>query len=98
MERQEQMDRTAGRNDDQGMCPEAEKPEKAGVRRGPSWRGWLISVLVAIILSVSTTLLLGGSLLPSGGGCVAGAKCSPAAAAGNGFGNPASPDVTRTQN
>ena len=30
-------------------------------RRGPTWRGWVLSILVAIILSVTATLLLGGS-------------------------------------
>jgi hypothetical protein len=33
----------------------------AGGRRGPTWRGWIISILAAIILSVTATLLLGGS-------------------------------------
>jgi hypothetical protein len=30
-------------------------------RRGPSWRGWMLSILVAVLLSVTATLLLGGS-------------------------------------
>ena len=30
-------------------------------RRGPTWRGWALSILVAILLSVTATLLLGGS-------------------------------------
>ena len=30
-------------------------------RRGPGWKGWVLSILVAIILSVTATLLLGGS-------------------------------------
>lgn len=30
-------------------------------RRGPTWRGWVLSILVAVILSVTATLLLGGS-------------------------------------
>ena len=29
-------------------------------RRGPTWRGWVLSILVAVILSVTATLLLGG--------------------------------------
>jgi len=29
--------------------------------RGPSWRGWVLSILVAVLLSVTATLLLGGS-------------------------------------
>lgn len=32
-----------------------------GGRRGPSWKGWVLSILVAIVLSVTATLLLGGS-------------------------------------
>jgi hypothetical protein len=30
-------------------------------RRGRTWRGWVLSILVAILLSVTATLLLGGS-------------------------------------
>ena len=30
-------------------------------RRGPTWRGWVLSILVAVLLSVTATLLLGGS-------------------------------------
>jgi hypothetical protein len=30
-------------------------------RRGPTWSGWALSILVAILLSVTATLLLGGS-------------------------------------
>lgn len=30
-------------------------------RRGPGWKGWVLSILAAIILSVTATLLLGGS-------------------------------------
>jgi len=29
--------------------------------RGPGWKGWVLSILVAILLSVTATLLLGGS-------------------------------------
>lgn len=29
-------------------------------RRGPSWQGWVLSIVLAIILSVTATLLLGG--------------------------------------
>ena len=58
-------------------------------RRGPTWRGWVLSILVAVILSVTATLLLGGSTAfrsdsaigagmgsgGSGGGC---SCCAPA--------------------
>ena len=30
-------------------------------RRGPGWKGWVLSILAAVILSVTATLLLGGS-------------------------------------
>jgi len=36
-------------------------PHTAECRRGPTWRGWVFSILVAILLSVTATLLLGGS-------------------------------------
>jgi len=32
-----------------------------GNRPGPSWRAWVVTVLAAIVLSVTATLLLGGS-------------------------------------
>jgi hypothetical protein len=55
-------------------------------RTGPSWRGFALSILAAIVLSVMATLLLGGSwssytLRPaaavSSGGCGAGGNCCP---------------------
>lgn len=54
-------------------------------RDSTSWRGWVISMLVAIILSVSATLLLSGSYWPKGaasaGGCGPERKCSAATVA-----------------
>ena len=38
-----------------------EDPPPAEGHRGPTWRGWVLSILVAVILSVTATLLLGGS-------------------------------------
>jgi hypothetical protein len=38
-----------------------ENPHTVEGRRGPTWRGWVLSILVAILLSVTATLLLGGS-------------------------------------
>jgi ABC-type transport system involved in cytochrome bd biosynthesis fused ATPase/permease subunit len=38
-----------------------EDSHTAEYRRGPTWRGWVLSILAAIILSVTATLLLGGS-------------------------------------
>jgi hypothetical protein len=63
-------------------------------QRGPTWRGWVLSVLVAIILSVTATLLLGGSgsfrpdravatgAAAGGNGSWAGSSCCPPAEAG----------------
>jgi hypothetical protein len=62
-------------------------------RRGPSWQGWVLSILVAIILSVTATLLLGGSgsfrpdrVVAAGGvagsGYGSGGSCCPPADAG----------------
>jgi hypothetical protein len=53
---------------------------------GPTWRGFVISILVAILLSVMATLLLGGSWSPytprpaagiSQGGCGGSVNCCP---------------------
>jgi hypothetical protein len=67
-------------------------PNTSEGRHGPSWRGWVLSILVAIILSVTATLLLGGSgsFRPGravaagsvGSGCGAGGSCCPSADAG----------------
>jgi hypothetical protein len=62
----------------------------AQYRRGPTWRGWVLSILVAILLSVTATLLLGGSgafLSDSGNGPAvghggSGSNCCPPADAG----------------
>jgi hypothetical protein len=59
-------------------------------RHGPSWQGWVLSLLVAIILSVTATLLLGGSsafrpdraAAARSGGCGAGSSCCATADAG----------------
>jgi hypothetical protein len=61
------------------------------VRRGPGWRGWVLSILVAVILSVTATLLLGGyeafrsdcaAVATGGRGSGAGSNCCPPAVAG----------------
>jgi hypothetical protein len=59
-------------------------------RRGPTWRGWVLSILMAILLSVTATLLLGGSgtfrsdraMAAGAGGRGAGSNCCPSADAG----------------
>lgn len=62
--------------------------------RGPTWLGWVLSILVAVILSVTMTLLLGGygsfrsdravaaGSAGSGCGSRAGSDCCPPADAG----------------
>jgi len=76
-----------GNKFDTETIPGEERPEKAEGREFSSWRGWVISMLVAIILSVSATLLLSGSYWPKGaasaGGCGPGGKCSTATVAGS---------------
>ncbi|MDA8179841.1 MAG: hypothetical protein M0T69_09965 [Deltaproteobacteria bacterium] len=37
------------------------EPQSVESRRGPGWKAWVLSILAAIILSVTATLLLGGS-------------------------------------
>jgi len=64
----------------------------AEVRRGPGWKGWALSILVAIVLSVTATLLLGGSGAfrsdravaagSTGSGCGTGGRCCPPVDAG----------------
>ena len=61
------------------------EPASPGDRPGLTWRGWVVSILVAIILSVTATLLLGGSFGPdrllSPGACATdprGPCCPPA--------------------
>ena len=57
-------------------------------RRGPSWKGWALSILAAILLSVTATLLLGGygSFRPdratASGAAGTGGSCCPPAVAG----------------
>jgi len=46
----------------EGRAMEMEEDSRtAESRRGPIWQGWVLSILVAVILSVTATLLLGGS-------------------------------------
>lgn len=59
---------------------EGGEPEETGGRLSPSWRGLVISIVAAVILSVTATLLLGGMFRPNGagaaGGCPGGTRCS----------------------
>jgi len=62
----------------------ARDPRATEGRRGPTWRGWVLSILVAILLSVTATLLLGGSSAFRSDHSAAGAggNCCPPAVAG----------------
>ena len=68
-----------------------EDPPAAEEQRGPTWRGWALSILVAVILSVTATLLLGGSgsfrsdraAAAGSGGSGNGSSCCPPTAPGN---------------
>ena len=67
-------------------------PHRVEARRGPGWRGWALSIIVAVALSVMATLLLGGSVSfspekvtasgASGSGSGYGGNCCPPAVAG----------------
>jgi hypothetical protein len=88
------MEEEMGRMDAMGMqdpMVAAGDPHIAQGRRGPTWRGWVLSILAAVILSVMATLLLGGSsafrsdrAAGGAGGCGSGAGsgCCPPAVAG----------------
>jgi hypothetical protein len=72
-----------------GTAPE-ENPPSVETRKGPTWRAWVVSILLAIGLSVMATLLLGGGAnfrpegaVPAGGaesGHKSGDVCCPPAA------------------
>lgn len=72
-----------------------EDSHAAAVRRGPTWRGWVLSILVAVILSVAATLLLGGSSAfrpdraVAGGGT--GGGCGSGSGSGTGTGSSCCP-------
>ena len=66
----------------------SEAPRTEECRRGPGWKGWVLSILMAILLSVTATLLLGGygSFRPdraaASGAAGTGSSCCPPADAG----------------
>jgi hypothetical protein len=89
------MEEEMGKMDAMGMQDPMEtigagEPHVGQGRRGPTWRGWMLSILVAVILSVTATLLLGGSaalrsdrpVAAEAGGYGAGRSCCPPADAG----------------
>lgn len=88
------MEEEKGKQDSTGMQASTETAatgdsHAAEGLRGPTWRGWVLSILVAIALSVTATLLLGGSsafwpdrAAAGAGGCASGSSCCPPAVAG----------------
>ena len=59
------MEEEKGKQDSAGMQESMETDARGDLniverRRGPTWREWVLSILVAVILSVTATLLLGG--------------------------------------
>ena len=91
------MEEEKGKQESTGMQKSTETaatgdPQSVESRRGPGWKGWVLSILVAIALSVTATLLLGGSAGfrsdrpvaagSAGSGPGAGGSCCPPADAG----------------
>ncbi|MBI5418899.1 MAG: hypothetical protein HZA60_02310 [Deltaproteobacteria bacterium] len=83
MGRDERMRETEEKDIEAGGSPRSEAggPQEPSGRPAPSWRAWVISILVAVILSVTATLLLGGSFRLTGNvastGCGSGGSCCP---------------------
>jgi hypothetical protein len=73
MEEEMEMQGSTGMRDSTEAAGGADS-RTAESRRGPGWKGWVLSILVAVILSVTATLLLGGY--------GAGSNCCPTADAG----------------
>ena len=85
------MEEETGVKDTTGMQDSTEtiavgNPRAAEGQRGPTWRGWVLSILVAVILSVTATLFLGGSSSfrqdRAAAGSGTGSNCCPPADAG----------------
>jgi len=93
MEEEKGMQGSTGMRDSTETAGAADS-RNAESRRSPGWKGWVLSILAAIILSVTATLLLGGSGAfrsdravaagSAGSGCGSGAGCGgcPPAATG----------------
>lgn len=68
------------------VLPDGNIPAETARRNGPTWRALAVSIIVAIVLSVAATLLLGGSFRFTGaagaGGCGQGGDCCPPPEAG----------------
>jgi len=81
MEREEQFQRTTGGFFTERVPRAEEELKDISGRPGPTWRAWVISIIAAIVLSVTATLLLGGSFRFTGGaasgGCGQGSDCCP---------------------
>jgi hypothetical protein len=81
MEREGQMTMAGGENGAGSVVGSGDSRETKG-RPAPTWRALVISIIVAVVLSVTATLLLGGSFRLTGGtavsrGCGPGSECCP---------------------
>lgn len=81
MEREERFQGTTEGHFDESVPRAVEEANDIPGRTGPTWRAWVISIIAAIVLSVTATLLLGGSFRFTGGassgGCGQGSDCCP---------------------
>ena len=82
-ENRDREDRETGSSLTGDLYGREEGPEDLPGRSSPTWRGLVVAVVAAAILSVAATLLLGGSFAPgratSAGGCGSGSACCPPA-------------------
>jgi hypothetical protein len=85
MEREGVMGAAGGEEFEDGAVGDGPASGDTTARPGPTWRGLVLAVVAAVILSVAATLLLGGSFsfrkaaaLPAGV-CGAGGACCPPA-------------------
>ena len=89
MEKETNMQESSGVGVSTDMAATVDSHTAEG-RRGPGWKGWALSILAAIALSVTATLLLGGSVAfrsdrtvtTEAGGYGAGRSCCPPTVAG----------------
>jgi hypothetical protein len=81
-----------GEGGENAPLPSLNEPPGMAPPRGPTWKGWVVSIVAAVILSAAATILLGGWPSPgpfrsagtvSSGAC-GGPCCAPAGGADSG--------------